>query len=127
MALLAGLGAALVRLGRVAGYPAAVCAIGAALMWGGDAAWAPVLLASSALTFRWVLRAGHVATGLFGALLWSAALGGFLQATGAAGAAGPIQLVAVLAAATVLVEWRGRMGVPRTRARQRPAASPRTA
>jgi eukaryotic-like serine/threonine-protein kinase len=71
-----------------------------------------------------ILRAGHIAVALLGALLWAAGLDAALRVVGDGGVAG-IPVVAVAAAAiAVIVEFRGRGTRPAGRRAPIPSARP---
>jgi eukaryotic-like serine/threonine-protein kinase len=125
IAIAGGLVAALLGTGRALVLPAVTVALAGLVASGGDAAIAPIMLALSALSFAPILRLGHVALALLGALLWAAGLEGLLRVAGSGGIAGPPQLVAAFAAVAVLVEFRGRgHDVPATRPRRAPRRAP---
>jgi hypothetical protein len=124
IAIAGGLVAALLGTGRALVLPAGTAALAGVVASGGDAAIAPIMLALSALSFAPILRLGHVALALLGALLWATGLEGLLRVAGSGGVAGPPQLVAAFAAVAVLVEFRERgRDVPAARPRRAPVST----
>jgi hypothetical protein len=87
-----------------------------------EALFGAATFAIAAVALGIVLRAGHVALALLGALLWSAALEGALRAVAEGSLQGRPVLIAAAAAAAVIVEFRRRP--PRLRGRRAPIPRP---
>jgi hypothetical protein len=82
------------------------------------------VFALSAVLLGVVLRAGHVAVALLGALLWAAGLEGALSLVGDGGLAGRPVLIAAAAVAAVILEFRRRPPRPEGRRAPIPHARP---
>jgi hypothetical protein len=82
------------------------------------------VFALSAVLLGVVLRAGHVAVALLGALLWAAGLEGALSLVGEGGLAGRPVLIAAAAVAAAILEFRCRPPRPEGRRAPIPHARP---
>jgi hypothetical protein len=83
-----------------------------------------MLFALAAVLLGPILRAGHVALALFGALLWSAVLEAGLQLVAEGGLTGRPLLIAAAALVAVIVEFRQRPPAPAGRPAPIPRAQP---
>lgn len=82
------------------------------------------VFAVAALLLGVVLRAGHIAVALLGALLWAAGLEGALRVVGGGGLAGRPVLIAAAGLAAVIVEFRWRPPRPAGQLAPIPRARP---
>ncbi len=80
-----------------------------------DALLGAAIFAAAAVVLGLVLRAGHLALALLGALLWSAGLEGALQVVADGGLTGRPAVIAAAALAAVIVEFRLRRPRPARR------------